>query len=412
MLEHLVMIGIDFNPARATGDKNFWLELLKHVAPGLKRVTVLSLKKTAMPVSETEIGGCRVVIRYIATGLLDSPGATGWMVTRRLGAIEKALKAGRLLGELDALWKEEPYQHIHLMDNLGLANRIIAGNAASRVSVTAFTYQGAWPNLVYDWFLRASYSHPNITVVTFCDAYREKLAGIGVAPGSVCRIPWGVSTEGGGAGREPGLRPLVLWAGYICPIGKRDFLFAYDTARKALEDGLKAEFVFALKPECHEARFARLDRPDEGISVVSTSEAQFAALKSRADVFYSPVITRDVIVGPPLTWIEMLACGVPVVTTDVEGVSEVVTDGVTGYVAAGEDDVVDRLKDAVRTYGSIKDRCMARVRDRYDITDSADRYLALWRVLASRTAEEEGVRQMLKPASAGVEACALKVKGP
>jgi glycosyltransferase involved in cell wall biosynthesis len=280
------------------------------------------------------------------------------------------------------------------------------------VSVTAFTYQGAWPNLVYDWFLRASYSHPNITVVPFCDAYREKLGGIGVTPDSIRRIPWGVSAEGsGGAGREPGLRPLVLWAGYICPIGRRDFLFAYDTARKALEDGLKAEFVFAFKPECHEARFARLDRPDEGITVTSTSEAQFAALKSRADVFYSPVITRDVIVGPPLTWIEMLACGVPIVTTDVEGVSEAVTDGVTGYVAAGEDDVVDRLKDAVRTYGSMKDRCAARVRERYDIAVSAGRYMALWRDLAGQAAHAE-TRTGLKGATAGAEACALKVKGP
>ena len=41
-------------------------------------------------------------------------------------------------------------------------------------------------------------------------------------------------------------KPLILWAGYIQQIGRRDFLYAYEIAKNALSKGLNATFFLHL----------------------------------------------------------------------------------------------------------------------------------------------------------------------
>lgn len=382
MLEHLLLIGIDFNPARSTGDKNFWLDMLAHAGQGLRRVTVLSFKRQPAPPVEFCLGGCRVSIRYIGPSLLDGPKTAGGSSLRQLGAVAKTVDAFRLLAEMAAIYRKSPYQHVHLMDNLGIANRLIARYARTRVSVTAFTYAGVRPYFLYDWFLRASFDHYNITVVSYSEAYREKLLRLGIDPSGVRRIQWGVSPDCASVTR-PGGRPLILWSGYICPIGREDFMFAHETARDALKGGLDAEFVFAFKPECYEPGFSEFHRPGGGISVMPTTGPEFDALKARAGIFYSPVVNPDVIVGPPLTWLEMLAHGIPIVTTCVPGVTEAVREGVTGFVAGSKAEVRDALFSAASRYTGMAQDCRASVSVGYDIKESARMYFALWEELAS-----------------------------
>lgn len=381
MLEHLLLIGIDFNPERSTGDKNFWLDMLAHAGPGVRRVTVLSFKRQPAPPWEFYIGGCLVTIRYIGPSFLDGPKTAGGSL-RQLGVAAKTVDAFRLLAEMAAVHRELPYQHVHLMDNLGVANRLVARYARSRVSVTAFTYAGVRPCFMYDWFLRASFDHDNITVVSYSEAYREKLLQLGIGPSGVRRIQWGVSPDCASVARPAG-RPLILWSGYICPVGRDDFMFAHETARAALKGGLDAEFVFAFKPECYEPGFSEYHRPGGGISVIPTTGPEFDALRARADIFFSPVVRPDVIVGPPLTWLEMLAHGIPIVTTCVPGVTEAVREGVTGFVAGSKAEVKDALFTAASMYAGMGQDCRASIQDGYDIRESARMYFALWEELAS-----------------------------
>jgi glycosyltransferase involved in cell wall biosynthesis len=58
-----------------------------------------------------------------------------------------------------------------------------------------------------------------------------------------------------------------------------------------------------------------------------------ARLLSAADVFLLTSISE----GIPLTVIEAMAAGIPVVATDVGGVAELVKHGTTGYLAAAQD---------------------------------------------------------------------------
>jgi colanic acid/amylovoran biosynthesis glycosyltransferase len=69
--------------------------------------------------------------------------------------------------------------------------------------------------------------------------------------------------------------------------------------------------------------------------VGSVDQAEVASLLSRCDLLVQPsVVARNGDTeGIPNTLIEAMAAGVPVVATDVSGVSELVEDGVTGFLA-------------------------------------------------------------------------------
>jgi glycosyltransferase involved in cell wall biosynthesis len=104
-------------------------------------------------------------------------------------------------------------------------------------------------------------------------------------------------------------------------------------------------------------------------------------LLAAADVFLLTSVSE----GIPLTLIEAMAAGVPVVATDVGGVGEMVDDGVTGCLAIAGDDAtlarhVRRLTDDREFRAGVVERARCRARERF----SLDRMLADY----ARTYEE------------------------
>jgi glycosyltransferase involved in cell wall biosynthesis len=85
---------------------------------------------------------------------------------------------------------------------------------------------------------------------------------------------------------------------------------------------------------------ARLVRPAENVEFLGQRE-DVAKLLSEAAVFCRPSLSE----GLPLTALEAMACGLPVVATRAGGTAEVVEDGVTGYVVTpnASTEVADRL---------------------------------------------------------------------
>jgi glycosyltransferase involved in cell wall biosynthesis len=107
----------------------------------------------------------------------------------------------------------------------------------------------------------------------------------------------------------------------------------------------------------------------------------------------------------PIAWdepfgmvmIEALACGTPVVTTPMGSASEIVDDGVTGYVRAGEEDLAAAVLDT-----SVLDRaaCRTACEDRFSMQRMANDHAELYRsLLDGRTAGVTPIHQTRRVAS-------------
>jgi glycosyltransferase involved in cell wall biosynthesis len=393
-LDHVVLLGLNYQRSRSTGDKNFWVDLVPLLAGRIPRITILSVKDHHTAEERTTINGCELRIKYIRPAFLEGPnGAAGkrrifWKggaYPRGWGLLEKLLVARALLKTLRSVHAETPFQHVHLMDNFGLANRILATKVPATVSVSAMAYQGDRITPIYDAFLAWVFSHDNLWVVPYSLAYRDKLLQLDVAPERVCRIPWGVDSSA----KKPDApisrrrdRPLFLWAGYVQQIGRADFLYALHMAQAAIARGLNADFFFAFKPESFEREFAVHHRPEAGLSVKTTTAEEFAELKQAASVFFSPVVKRNIILAPPLTWLELLGNGVPIVTTRVPGAAEAVIHGQTGYVADSDQELMAAIFSVAESCASMRRSCVELCQRDYHLEAVRNQYVAFWRGLS------------------------------
>jgi glycosyltransferase involved in cell wall biosynthesis len=97
------------------------------------------------------------------------------------------------------------------------------------------------------------------------------------------------------------------------------------------------------------------------------------------------VSATDSTPAPPLTWLEAMAAGVPIITTAHPGVDEVIEDGTSGLVAADYEALEERLLDP--QIGSQLRGMRRGARDQhsrmYEIESVAARYAAVYRELLS-----------------------------
>ncbi|WP_281184336.1 glycosyltransferase [Trichlorobacter lovleyi] len=396
MLNYLVLIGINYQPRRSSGDKNFWVDIIQQVSTRIDRITILSIRQDAKQTESFEINRCKITIHYLRPKFLESPDTkhtgkrlfwNGGAYPRGLGVIEKLLNVRSILRALNQIRDESPYDHIHLMDNLGFANRLIATYVKTSVSVSAMAYQGGKSNFIYNVFLKLSYSHSNLTVVPYSNCYKKMFVKIGLSIERICHIHWGVIPASDTTHQTPatrsGEKPLILWTGYIQQINRDDFMYALQITQLAIQQGIQASFFFAFKPESFESGFEQYHDPEKGIVVKSTTVQEFAELREKISIMFSPVVGRSTILAPPLTWIEMMGNGVPVVTTNVPGADEAVVDGVTGYIANSDESLVNALFKAVENYGNMAESCKDHVKNHYNIENSAKAYLQLWNELSA-----------------------------
>jgi glycosyltransferase involved in cell wall biosynthesis len=82
--------------------------------------------------------------------------------------------------------------------------------------------------------------------------------------------------------------------------------------------------------------------------------------------------------APPLTWIELLSTGVPILTISVPGIEKIIIPGQTGYLCRSSEELVLNLKQAINNYSIMRNYCNSMVNANYDIEIIADSYLKLF----------------------------------
>jgi len=101
----------------------------------------------------------------------------------------------------------------------------------------------------------------------------------------------------------------------------------------------------------------------------------------RMHSFFSPILADASTASPPLTWIESMALGVPVVTTNVAGVSELVSDGHTGYTFKTAGEAVQKIRSLLENEnlrGRISRESREFICAEYDIGSIARKYKTIW----------------------------------
>src|SRR5207249_1201800 len=114
--------------------------------------------------------------------------------------------------------------------------------------------------------------------------------------------------------------------------------------------------------------------------------AAFHAARLAADVFLSPIQDARSTAAPPLAWLESLAMGIPILTTDIPGSEEAVVEGVSGLRVGSPEAASERLIELSSNEGQLQ-RLREGARkvavDRYSVDRSLVEYLELWSSLAN-----------------------------
>ncbi len=104
-----------------------------------------------------------------------------------------------------------------------------------------------------------------------------------------------------------------------------------------------------------------------------------ALVYSAADVLVMPSLAEAF----GLVAMESIACGVPVVGSDVQGIPDVVRPGQTGFLfRVGDPDALRSLLERLRAHpgeaASLAQSCRAYATENWDYRDNAKRYLTLY----------------------------------
>ena len=160
----------------------------------------------------------------------------------------------------------------------------------------------------------------------------------------------------------------------------KDHRTALRTLQRLTANGLSAKLILAGDGEERGQLEAFVAAQQLGPHVrFLGSRRDIPRLMSAADVFLLSSISE----GIPLTFIEAMAAGLPVVTTNVGGSAEVVLDGVTGLLAPAQDDAQLARHLETLQFDSLKRRCFgdagaARATKLFSLDRMLDEYSAVY----------------------------------
>jgi glycosyltransferase involved in cell wall biosynthesis len=284
--------------------------------------------------------------------------------------------------ELVALMRRERPAIVHANSSkAGILGRLAA--AITGVPVRVFTVHG-WafkahagvPSRLYRWADRLM---APLTTVTICVAEGERTAGLAAG---TCRaertvvIPNAVPAGSVPRAARDGDPPRIAWVGRLAE--PKDPL----TLVRALALLPSGSFCAAFAgdgPGRVAVERERCALGLEGAAELLGERSDVPALLARSDVFV--LASRSE--GAPLSVLEAMAAGLPVVASRVGGIPEIVVDGETGVLVEPGDprplaDALGRLLGDARLRARMGDAGRRRVLERFDVEAVRRRHLDLY----------------------------------
>lgn len=383
----ILFVGTRVLPFRHGGDKNFWLDVIHGLLRAHHDVDVLSVMVEDTTGNGFPIHRVEPIPMYLGADVRFNDDYRHLAGTNNY--VSKTMSLPKIAREVQRRRREFRPDVIHFMDNYGPAmvglRTVLRGFP---LAISAPTYD---PNRrFYDMFLKASFASFD-SIVPFSEAYRRRLLELRVPPERIRRIRWGIDverfappppSERESARETLGVRPdqfVVLWTGFTQQADEAALHSAVRTAELALgEDPSGFVFAYCFKPEHFKESFRGLERP--GLRVFGTADA-FRAARASADVLLSPIQSRQSTAAPPLAWLECLAMGIPILTTDIPGADEAIVAQRSGFTVATPEDAFERLRE-MRSDDGLRRRLRSGAREvareLYSVDRAVKEYVGLW----------------------------------
>jgi glycosyltransferase involved in cell wall biosynthesis len=394
----VLAIGVDYFPFRHINEKNYWHSVLPLLAARLgATIPVLSVNRRAAPVEWQTEGSAGVVIHNLLPArLLGAPKGEGYEATAYLhrfplGPLRRSLTLQRRLPQIDTIVQDYSVGAIHFMDNFGGAMGLLKRRYPELIVTASLpTWMDRLGRLrrVYHFIRRRSFAGLD-AVVTPAAATARQMIAAGFPASQVRVIPWGVVPGGGpSAGARQQAREklaippealVLLWSGFTQRSTAADLAFAVRVSQEARRLDSRVWAVFAFKPADLRPEYEAL--AGETTRVLRTSQTTFRDVLGAADLFVSPVTELGRTVTPPLTWLEALDAGLPVVTTPADGAADTLEDGRNGIIAATPTEAAQRIARVLADPLKLKDmQASARqlVTSQFNLGTIVEQYVQLW----------------------------------
>ena len=311
-------------------------------------------------------GGIPTFLRDLSTGELSRLHVVSFLNVAHSGTPEGGrLSAGnvsRTLRDALAVWRRaKGHDVVHINSALAPTVTVLRAGllaAAGRLRGCAVIVHAHGGNIETwlttrraRWVTRLAMS-PAALVVAVWTAGQLALADV-LGDQRVRLVLNGVDTSRFGPSRGQGARPRVLYVGLLTP--RKGTLDLIEASRTLAREGVDHELclVGGVPDEGPEAAEAVLDAADGHAVLLGTRPPEeMPGVYASADVFCLPSWWEAM----PLSVLEAMAAGLPVVATDVGDVGRIVLHGETGFVVPPRSP--GQLAEALRRL--LEDPCAAR----------------------------------------------------
>ena len=394
---NLLLFGCDIFPDKRTSELNFWSEILKCFGKKFQEVVVVSVNNRKRTVEKVFENITFYNLRpYFSKRSINSkdPEYSGQNFNKMpLALVYKTYSFWKYRQQIDNIISQHNIKIMHFIRIFGLSNRaIIKRHPNIMYSMTVPTHVDRLYPLqrLYHHIKNVSLKQMDRVVPT-CNATKEELRTLGIYEDKMKVIRWTSAIGGALEGSKEILKErygienkekVGLWSGPIQDTGAKEFFAAVEIARKVIERDKNYRFFFAFKPDKLSNKHLEVLGNSEKLQILETDRKTFVELARISDFFLSPVCKRNRTVAPPLTWIEMMGLGIPVITTDVAGAEELINHNSNGFIVKQLGDSASLI---LTLNGEVIDRVgsMAQktIREEYCMKSICNEYVRMWKGL-------------------------------
>lgn len=396
--DNLLLFGCDFYPDKRHHETNYWHDIAKYFARHFERVVVLSVNNR--PITEEKLLSNVYLYNirpyyFCRRTTVTDPEYSGNLFNKLpMSVIYKTISLINYLPMFSDLIKQHSIGIVHYFRVFGMLNSVLIRrfpNVLFSITVPTHIDRGFPMHYIYHIIKYGTMKKMGKIIAT-SEATKKRLNKLKIFKADqLVTIPWSIEicqakyddSELAEIKRTysiDNIVKVVLWSGPLQDTRQKDFIYALDTAKGVTKKSDRYKFIFAFKPDKLKKRYHEMILNEKNISIIETSKSEFNRLISIADLFLSPIDNTKRTVAPPLTWIEMMQNGIPLITTQVDGVEELVIDGINGYIVENKMKAIEMFMDiSEENLSSIKRNAMRITRQKYDIADIAEKYVKMWK---------------------------------